>query len=140
MALDLLDATEYPSHDGSWRTIPTPHPDWPTVEEAIRRLDRYRWPFVWLHTVPPVYGEIPENALNVMGGRGEYYLSLSKDGGETAYVDVARGDAVIQIWESDQGSTMPEYLPCNDLERVLGIARFFAEQGELDPNAEWLKE
>lgn len=140
MALALLDATEYPSHDGSWRTIETPDPDWHAIEEAIRRLDRYQWPFVWLHTVPPVDGEEPKHALNIMGGKGEYYLFLSEDGGETAYVDVGRGDAAIRIWESDQGSTMPEYLLCNDLERVLSIARYFAERGELDPSAAWLEE
>src|SRR5262245_54390519 len=91
MRVVLLDVLPYPPDGSHWRAIETPGPDWPAIEAAIRRLDRDEWPFLWLHTAPPVEGEMPENALCIMGGRGEYSLFLCKDGGEIHYEDASRG-------------------------------------------------
>src|SRR5262249_16277924 len=80
MQVELLDVMHYPRPGWMpWHTIETPNPDWPTIEAAIRQLDRLEWPFVTLHAVAPVDGKVPINALTVMGGRGEYTLFWSED-------------------------------------------------------------
>ena len=63
MRVMLLEAIHYPPDGADWRSIETPDPDWPAIEAAIRRLDRDEWPFLWLHTVPAVEGEMPEIAV-----------------------------------------------------------------------------
>jgi hypothetical protein len=139
MQVVLLDVMYYPPDGSHCRAIEAPNPDWSAIEAAIRRLDRHEWPLLWLHTVPPVEGEMPENGLCVMGGRGEYSLFLSKDGGEVHYEDASRGRSPVRIWESDQGSVAEDRSLCNDLERVLAFARHFAERAELDPGATWVE-
>ena len=137
MRVVLLDQMHYPPDGSHWHTIETPKPTWPAIESAIRRLDRDEWPYVWLHTTEPVEGEMPENGLCIMGGRGEYSLFLWKDGRETHYLDESRGETPIRIWESDQGSVQREKDLCNDLVLVLTIARHFAESAELHAGARW---
>jgi hypothetical protein len=139
MRVVLLEVTHYPPPGSSWHVIETPDPDWPTIDAAVRQLDRNEWPFVWLHTLPPVEGEMPIHGLCVMGGRGEYALFQSEDGGEVRYDDAGRGRATVRIWESDQGSVVEERSLCNDLGRVLAIARHFAERAELHPSAAWVE-
>lgn len=139
MRVSLLEVMHYPSGGAHWHTVETPEPDWPAIEAAVRRLDRGEWPFLWLHTVQPVEGEMPENGLCVMGGRGEYSLFLSKDGGETHYEDGNRSRSPVRIWESDQGSVTEERALCNDIERVLVIARYFVERAELHPDSAWVE-
>jgi hypothetical protein len=74
-----------------------------------------------------------------MGGRGEYTLFWSEDTDEVHYEDASRGNSTVRIWESDQGSVVEERSLCNDLERVLAIARHFADRAELDPNVTWVR-
>ncbi len=137
MRVTLLEATHYPPDGSPWRTVDTPSPFWPAIEAAIRRLDRDEWPIIWLHTQPPEEGEMPENALGIVGGRGEYSIFLSRDGDEIHFEDPSRSSRVVQVWESDQGSFVPERSLCSDLGLVLGIARYFAENAELDPRVIW---
>jgi hypothetical protein len=140
MQVALLDVMHYPRPGWMpWHTIETPNPDWPTIEAAIRQLDRLEWPFVTLHAVAPVDGKVPINALTVMGGRGEYTLFWSEDTDEVHYEDASRGHSTVRIWESDQGSVVEERSLCNDLERVLAIVRHFAERAELDPSVTWVR-
>ncbi|MGL6073875.1 MAG: hypothetical protein ACRC8S_06920 [Fimbriiglobus sp.] len=139
MRVILLNVIHYPSDGSHWHVIESPEPDWPTIEATIRRLDRDEWPFVWLHTMLPIEGEMPQNGLCIMGGRGEYRLFLSKDGGEVYFEDAGRSRTTVRIWESDQGSVVEERSLCNDLDWVLAIARHFAELAELHKSATWMK-
>ena len=109
------------------------------IEEAIRRLDRDEWPYLWLHTEPPPDDDFPNNLFQVMGGRGEYAMTLYKDGDEIHYLDRSRrteGD-LVEIWESDQGSDRGCKELCNDISRVLEITRRFCDSGELEPTVTW---
>jgi hypothetical protein len=75
--------------------------------------------------------------MNVMGGRGEYALSISQPGQVFYYRDPKRGNEVIRIWESDQGSSLPEVSLCHGLEVAVRIAKHFSETATPDPSAEW---
>jgi hypothetical protein len=138
LVVQALEVIHYPPDGSRWRSIKTRNPDWAAIETAIRRLDRDEWPYLWLHTAEPVEWEMPENALSVMGGRGEYSLALCKDGDELHYMDESRAATTIRIWESDQGAWQPERFLCNDLDRVLFLVQYFTERAELHPDARWV--
>jgi hypothetical protein len=137
LRINLLDVTHYPPDGSSSTSEQTPNPEWAEIEAAIRRLDRDEWPFICIHVGKWIRGETPEDDLIVMGGRGEYAIIHNENGGETLYVDPARGDKKVQIWESDQGSVRAERHLCNDLQTVLAIVRHYAETGKRDPGVNW---
>jgi hypothetical protein len=142
MRIKLLEVVHYQpdgvSASGSgWDAIGHRFPDWASIQSAIRQLDRNEHAFIWLHITQPVDGDVPENALCIMGGRGEYSLFLSRDSGEVYYCDESRVEASVRIWESDQGSVTTERNLCNHLPTVLLVAKHFAESGELLPEVRW---
>ena len=137
MRIVQLEAIHYPTDGSPWESIKTSFPEWQTIESAIRRLDRDEWPFIWLHTEEPPECEFSNNMFCVMGGRGEFDLSLLRDGRETHFLDAGRGEDVIRIWESDQGSEAKLKNLCPDLSLVLAIVRHFAESAELHPAVSW---
>lgn len=139
MKIVLLEVIHYPPRNAPYRVIDTPDPEWPAIEAAIRRLDRDEWPHVHLHAVMPVEGREAIDDLTVMGGRGEYSVFRCHGTDEIHYEDASRGKATIRIWESDQGSVLEERSLCNDVERVLAIARYYAERAELHPDATWVR-
>lgn len=139
MRVRMLAAMHYPPGESPTHWVETPDPDWPAIEAAVRRLDRDEWPFVWLHVAPPVEDEPPAGGLCVTGGRGEYEVLSPRGGRFVRYCDPARGDRWVRIWESDQGTEQRERFLCNDLGRVLGLVRHFAELGELDPSVTWVE-
>jgi hypothetical protein len=146
MHVTILESIHYPeaSAEGDHarfgpKPVVTHSPTFDEIEAAIRRLDRDEWPYVWLHTEAPLANEFPNNLFQIMGGRGEYALTLYKDGDEIHYLDRSRRDEgdSIQIWESDQGSDRRCEDLCNDISRVIGITRRFCEFGELDSSVTW---
>ena len=142
MQIKRLDIIHYPPGGSAWESIETAMPDWQIIESAIRRLNRDEWPFLWLHTNPPVGDASPDNMLSVMGGCGEYRISLLISDGvsdsEIYYFDPSRGSSTVQVWKSDQGFEASEDELCNDIERVLLIARYFADNAKISPDAYWL--
>ena len=136
-----LEAIWYPPDGSRWQSLVTPDPDWPSIEAAVRRLDRGEWPFVWLHTRPESDADPLGGIFAVMGGRGEYDLCWNKDDGEWRYYDPARINepGAIRIWESDQGAWLRPDQLCNDLDTALRVARYFVEHLALDPSVEWGK-
>lgn len=139
MPVVLLDAIHHPPGGWNWHNVGTPAPDWPAIEAAIRRLDRTEWPVVWLHTVEPVDMGPPDNALCVIGGCGEYLVSLARDDAEVLYDDPARGDELVPVWPGIPQGMEKRRSCCPDIERVLLIARHFAERAELHPSALWVE-
>ena len=139
MRVRVLAAMHYPPGETPWHWVETLDPDWPAIDAAIRRLDRNEWPFVWLHLAPPIEDEPPEGGLCITGGRGEYSLLSPRGDRFLRYRDTTRSQTWVRIWESDQGSEERERSLCNDIGRVLAIARYLADRAELDPSATWVE-
>jgi hypothetical protein len=136
MKVELLDVTIYEDDGWTWRTERIRNPSWDEVEAAIRRLDRFRYPFVWLFQNADVEDvALPE--FNVMGGEGEFALEYGPNGTESCYFDPARGDHEIEIWRSDQGAVREAKYCCPSLDAVLRATRYFCEHGRLDPSLSW---
>jgi len=142
MFVNAIQVTEYETAAGPYHSVVTSYPTWEFIETAIRNLDRCGFPFVWLYrNANPQHGDMPD--MDVVGGLGEYAIikNESKDGDYSylTFVDMQRSSKDVDIWVSDQGTTMAEFQLCPDLERTLLIVRLFCETGQLHPQADWME-
>jgi hypothetical protein len=116
-------------------------PSWQDIEAALRRLDKFRFPFVWYFALPQVEDDaVPE--FEVMGGAGDYLVSCSVGGYLQRQCLNPTGlrpdeDDEVDIWTSDQGLTVSAARVLNDIEKVLRITRYFCETGGFDPSVPW---
>ena len=72
MQVRVLEYVEYPPGE-HWRVVKVPDPPWADSEAAVRRLDRYRFPFLILwpsadEAEHELSGDF--DAFEVMGGQG----------------------------------------------------------------------
>ena len=121
----------------------TRRPSWVQIEQAIRRLDRFQHPWIWLFLTEEETeeeAEEPEECLTVMGGRGVYFLDLNA--GEHEHLTLLYPDAPheeVEVWESDQGLSVSLREVTSDIDLVLRVAKHFADTGEPLPGAPWAK-
>jgi len=135
MLVKKICIVEYETAAGPWKDLVVLEPSWSEIERAIRRLDRCLFPFVSFYLSAD--GETPD--LDIIGGCGEYGLLVHLAGGrELVFVDMQRSSNYVDIWVSDQGTSMREFELCPDLERTINMTRYYCETGELDPEADWL--
>ena len=136
MKVQMLHVTIYDDTGSKWWTERIRKPSWDDIDLAIRRLDRFRYPFIWLFQDPDIEEDaIPE--FNVMGGEGEYTMDYGPGGTELHYYDPTRGDEEIEVWRSDQGYMCQARYCCPSRDVVLRVTRYFAEHGTLDPSVTW---
>lgn len=117
------------------------NPSWHQIEQAILRLDRFRYPWVWLFLTEaetkPDEEELQE-CLTIMGGREAYFLELNA--GEHDQLTLLYPDApqeTVEVWESDQGMSVSAREVTADIDLVLRVAKHFAATGEPLPDAPW---
>ena len=108
---------------------------------AIRKLDRRFFFEVSLTLENNLQGET-QGMLTIQGGTGKYSVRgiLAGQRLTRSYFDpqkVGTGLAQIVIWEGTSGSYLEEEDLCDDVEQVLRMARYFAEQGTLLPDVKW---
>src|SRR5690242_16880524 len=101
MLIKMLDITIYGETGSGWHTESDRNPSWDDIEVAIRRLDRFRYPFVWLYREIRALEEA-EPDFTVIGGEGEFAADCLADGIAYRLCDPSRGDDMIVIWRSDQ--------------------------------------
>jgi Immunity protein Imm1 len=138
----LLRVTIYDDDGWTWRTEEIQEPTWADIEAAIRRLDRFHYPFVMLYrsTVAKLditleFSDAPD--FDVVGGEGEFAMEATTDSSCHRYYDQSRGDELIEIWRSDQGVSFEKKYCCPSLDSVLKATRYFCEHGALDPDLTW---
>jgi hypothetical protein len=132
----LLDVTIYDDKGWPWRTERIRNPTWDDIELAIRRLDRFCYPFVWLFQDVDATEDAPPE-FNVLGGEGEYTMDYGPEGTELRYFDPTPGDDEIEVWRSDQGYACQAKYCCPSLDTVLRVTRYFCEHGTFDPSVIW---
>ncbi len=147
MEVHLLRGAIYGDDGRKWRTEEIREPTWADIEAAIRRLDRFHYPFVWLYLNAEsersrvtddralIPGSIPN--FDVMGGEGEFAMTAHSNASYQRYYDLSRGEEMIEIWRSDQGATFEKKYCCLSLDVVLRATRYFCEHGALDPGLTW---
>lgn len=113
-------------------------PTWKQIEEAIRRLNKDEWPFMWMYrTENPYEDDVPD--FEIMGGAGHYVIG-AKPPGETHelfYTDDSHGVERIELWLSDQGASVEASKVCFDIAEVLNMTKYYCESGTLYPGVEW---
>src|SRR5215469_11223368 len=135
MIVKLLRITIYESR-WAWRIEDIPDPIWDAIETAIRRLDRFRYPFVWLYRdKDSVADAVPDFA--VTGGEGVFAFECIAGGMAYRYVDPDHSDNEIAVWKSDEGAVFAERFCCYSLETVLQATRYFCEHGAPDLRLIW---
>jgi hypothetical protein len=144
--IHLLDVTIYGESGRTWRTEEIREPTWTDIEAAIRRLDRFHYPFVWLYRSAVVergmtgdrskgMSSLPD--FEVIGGEGEFAMDARTDSSYHRYYDQSRGDGMIEIWRSDQGASFEKKYCCPSLDITLHATCYFCEHGTLDPALTW---
>jgi hypothetical protein len=137
MKVTLLDVTIYEADGWTWRTEQVRNPTWNAVERAVRRLDRFRYPFIWLYRRSDVDREQTTPDFSVIGGEGEFAMDAMAEGTDLRYYDPPRGADLIAVWRSDQGATFEAKYCCPSLDTVLRATRYFCEHATLDPSLIW---
>lgn len=137
MAVRCLSYVEYDERGWGWHMEKIANPTWDQVVSSIRRLDKFRYPWVWLFI-----GDNDEDAtvdcLTIMGGEGVYWVGLSAGKyDQLRLFDPDKGSQIIELWTSDQGYSDYEFHVTYDIELILRIAKHFAEAGEPLPEATW---
>jgi hypothetical protein len=102
------------------------NPTWERIDVTIRTLNGADLPGFRLWA-----GEAGQSAgLEVIGGAGRYALRELPDG--WLYYDPAGGEEEVDVADGEMGRRLPAYSVCTDIERVLAIARGFAETGAFE--------
>jgi hypothetical protein len=110
-----------------WDTEVINSPSWPDVEAAVRRMDNYCYPIVWLHTKE---NDDDENIFSICGGEGRWALFHMMETWQ--YEEPGGSDKEARLWESDQGYYCREKNILTDLPKVLRIVKAFYETGSYD--------
>ena len=127
----------YDEDGWTWHIDEIRNPNWQQIEDGIRRLDKFCYPWVELHLDEG--GEVTaRNCLVVMGGKGDFWVCLSVgDLEQIRLFDPNKSSNDVDLWTSDQGFSDYEFHVSYDIELILKIAKHFADQGQALPEASW---
>jgi hypothetical protein len=141
MHVKCLEYVVYGPTGWGWKSHKIWNPSWDEIDHAIRRLDRFCYPFAWLWATEDERKQTIDGTgelLEVVGGEGVYWLACSMDGYFQRRIDYPeRGEAEVAVWTSDQGLSDAERHICRDLEAVIRAARYYCEHGGFDPSLQW---
>jgi hypothetical protein len=135
MLIKLMKSFEYDETGWNCRESQLSNPSWDQIESAVRRLDKFRFPFVWFFLSDQVFeDDVPE--FEIMGGAGDYLLCVSAAGYfQRKLLYPEHGDTF--IWTSDQGNSAPAKHLCHDLDLVLEAVKYFNTTGGFSPKLIW---
>ena len=137
MAIRCLTIAVYGETGREWHLEKFRDPTWDEIVTSINRLDKFRYPWVWLFI-----GDEDEDAtvdcLTVMGGEGVYWLGLTAGKYEQLRLfDHKKSTDEVALWTSDQGFGDEERYVTYDIDLVLRIVKHFGETGEPLREAAW---
>ena len=137
MLVKLLSIFEYDESGRICKEACVEDPTWEQIEASARRLDKFRFPFVWLFLSKGTTEErIPE--FEIVGGNGDYCIACSISGyHERRYCDPTLGNEEIDLWTSDQGASAPAKHVLHDIAIVLEVAKYFCDEGDFCPSIPW---
>ncbi len=135
MIVRRLDVTVYADGGRSWHVETSVTPAWSVIEQAVRHLDKFSHPFLFLCLSEE---EDADERLEIMGGNGDYWIAGNFDGfWQRRFVNPNGGDERVMVWTSDQGFGDAQRHICHDVEVVVRVARYFFDHGHFDPSLTW---
>jgi hypothetical protein len=137
----VLQWAIYDGAHGTWDTDRLVDPYWHDVEHAIRRLDAFHYPFLYLWPTKDdsdhAVGEGRE-WFEVAGGPDGYWMGVSWDGHfRRRFVDPAGGAEPLVVWSSGEGFSDLDRHVCLDVNDVLEAAMYHYEHGGANPFLCW---
>ena len=137
MPVRCLTIIDYGETGQVWHFVKSHNPTWEEIVTSIYRLDKFRYPWVWLFI-----GDEDEDAsvdcLTVMGGDGVYWVGLTAGKyDQLRLFDPTKSTQEVEVWTSDQGFADQEVYLTYDIDLVLRVAKYFGETGEPLPEAIW---
>ena len=135
-----MNITQYLTRSGPWYSQDVLHPTWDQVEQAVRRLDRCLFPFIWLYTTPAADSDSDVPQFEVVGGDGAYVVVLRSDSSDhrgRILQNPSGGDDEIDVWISDQGASFAAPDVCPSLDEVMRVTRHFFDHGAPAPDTLW---
>ncbi|HZU35524.1 MAG TPA: hypothetical protein VFA18_06445 [Gemmataceae bacterium] len=137
MAIRCLSFVEYGETGWGWQMEKIRNPTWDDVVAAVLRLDKFRFPWVWLF-IDENDEDPTVDCLTIMGGEGVYWVGVSAGKyDQLRLFDRNKSSSQVDVWTSDQGFSDCECHTTNDSELVLRIAKHFGDTGEPLPEASW---
>jgi hypothetical protein len=108
--------------------VKVPDPPWADIEAAVRRLDRYRFPFLILwpsadEAEQELSGDV--NAFEVRGGQGACWLAGTFGGYFQRRLDYPERGAAVVHPSTAAADSLPRVLPQSDR----GLRRFLSHFG-----------
>ena len=139
MHASRLQSTHYETSQGPCTESTVELPGWSEIENAIKKLDRDLFPFVWIYFDPRSRpDDVPD--VEVVGGRSAYTIRILNEGAFHSYFDPRQSDEEVWVWESDQGAAVPRNQTCGDLALVLEIVKEACENNRLLRGINWIEE
>lgn len=136
MLIKQLDIIEYPQNGSHWTTETIINPQWNDIVQAINKLDRDQFPFIWLFSdADAAEDDYPD--LSIMGGQGSYLLEGYSDDNYKIYFDEHNNDEIVDIWTSDQGYSISSKNLCHNIEQTLKVVKYFFDHGAFHPDVDW---
>ncbi len=136
MLVKLLQVHRYREDGSQMEPEDIANLTWRQIEESIRRLDRFCYPFVMLYCAENAEeDDLPD--FDVIGGESMYAFECRVDCTEYSYVDPSQGEEEMWVWVSDQGAAFPERNICYDIDIVLQATRYYCDHGTPDPKLNW---
>jgi hypothetical protein len=137
MPVRYLTIPVYSESGWDWHLEKIADPSWDQIVTTIQRLDKFRYPWVWLF-IGDQDEDASEDCLTVMGGDGVYWLGLTAGQyDQLRLFDSSKGNHEVELWTSDQGFVDQEVYVTYDLDLVLRIASYFGDTGKPLPEATW---
>jgi len=142
MFVKCLDCVIYtPEKRTSYSHEKVTAPSWHMIEDAIRRLDQERFPFVWLWASEDDreqeidgYNEV----LEIMGGDGVYWVAGTFGEYFQRRLDNPElGESRVEVCTGECSFGDAERYICRNVEVALQAARYYADHGDFDPSLRW---
>ena len=146
MLVRHMQTVVYDEKGRNWEEEHTPDPTRDQIATAVRRLDKFRFPFVNLYLKPVPLSDQrrtsnPKSSspeFVVVGGKGVYFMTGSAHGyDQRRYVNPNPNGDEVRLWVSDQGFEEDDQYVCHDIRTVLRAVCYFCDYGDFDPSIPW---
>jgi len=137
MPVRCLSFVEYDETGWGWQLEKIREPTWDDVLVSVHRLDKFRYPWVWLF-ISDNDEDATLDCLTILGGDDVYWVALSAGiYDQLRLFDSNKSSNEVDLWTSDQGFADYEFHTTSDIELVLRIAKHFAETAEPLAETTW---
>ena len=133
--IEKLELTIYEKDGWTHSIQESVNPDWDSVEQALRAMDKFSRPLLWLFKNQ----EIPDaDLLTVCGGSGVYHVQVEEDESWYEAIDPSGSVDNVEVWLSDQGFST-EKRKTWKFKQARDLVKYYFTTGKRNPKYEWVR-